>query len=140
MLDIAVNHGFVYPIQSGIGHRRELKKAGQLAFVELDRQGLVSALCMHTFLELLREVQKGGHRLPLPDADFPLGERRSVRRFHLPCYSRIALLAGLLNVLAIEPKVVPVDLATLEDCPSRSPPLFELSAGRSDFALRHTAC
>src|SRR5712692_5560232 len=65
-------------------------------------------LCAH-------ELRQRRYRFLLADAHFALCQRRAMRRFYPARHSRVSLLGGFLDVLAVEVKVIPINLTALED-------------------------
>jgi hypothetical protein len=61
------------------------------------------------------EALKCSDRLSLTETDLTLCERSSMRRFHVSCYARIALLCALLHMLSIENEVIPIHPTALEN-------------------------
>src|SRR6266850_6152925 len=68
------------------------------------------------FKTVINEFFQGRHWLFLADSHFALCERGPVRCLHLPRHPRIALFGALLDVSAVEQKVIPINATAFEDC------------------------
>src|SRR2546428_910131 len=77
-------------------------------------------LCEGVSLDTIAELSHSRHRFLFADADFTLRKCRAVCRFNLPRHTRVPLFRGLLDVLAVENEVIPVNATSFENCHNAS--------------------